>query len=78
MKAATKLLIRRLAREDGARAAASTRRSGAEAAPVVRAGETASLRLPFSYAPYRLQAANRWWRESAAPAAATERKRRKR
>lgn len=78
MKAATKLLIRRLAREEETRAIASVRRSGAGPAPVVRAGETASLRLPFTYTPYRLQAADRWWRESAGAVTTTERKRRQR
>jgi hypothetical protein len=78
MKAATKLLIRRLAREEEARAIASVRRASAGAAPVVRVGETASLRLPFTYAPYRLQAADRWWRESAATVTTPERKRRQR
>lgn len=75
MKAATKLLIRRMAREEEARAVASLRRPGANPTPVVRAGEAATLRLPFSYTPYRLQAADRWWRESG-PTPAADRKRR--
>jgi hypothetical protein len=78
MKAATKLLIRRLAREEEARrAVASVRRPGGDPAPVVRTGENSSLRLPFTYTPYRLQAADRWWRESS-PVTAPERKRRQR
>jgi hypothetical protein len=65
MKAATKLLARRAAREREARGVAHLREHTLPSPAPLRANDHSRLTLPLSYAPYRLQAANRWWREIA-------------
>jgi hypothetical protein len=59
MKAATKVLVRRMAREREARALENVRVGPSDA----RVNDRPGLHLPLTYAPYRLQAADRWWRE---------------
>ena len=61
MKAATKILIRRIARAREAEDLRAVRsRDRVTFADVRFRGQ----QLPLSLAPYRLQAAGRWWRES--------------
>lgn len=61
MKAATKVLVRRIARAREAEELRAVRsRDSVTFADVRFRGQT----LPLSFAPYRLQAADRWWRES--------------
>lgn len=72
MKAATKLLMRRAARARETEIVRSVRsRENCTAA------DDSYLRqqLPLSLAPYRLQAADRWWRETGSGANDHTRKR---
>jgi len=70
MKAATKLLMRRAARAREIEVLRSLRsRETVTDDPYLR------QQLPLSLAPYRLQAADRWWRETGAPANDPTRKR---
>jgi hypothetical protein len=65
MKAATKLLLRRTGRAQELEMLRSVRASETRPTP-----DDLYLRqqLPLSLAPYRLQAADRWWRETGSPA----------
>jgi hypothetical protein len=65
MKAATKLLARRAAREREVRGVAHLREHTLPAPAPTHVTDHLRRTLPLSYAPYRLQAANRWWRELA-------------
>ena len=70
MKAATKLLMRRAARARETEVLRSLRsRETVTDDPYLR------QQLPLSLAPYRLQAADRWWRETGSPANDQTRKR---
>jgi hypothetical protein len=70
MKAATKLLMRRAARAREVEVLRSLRsRETVADDPYLR------QQLPLSLAPYRLQAADRWWRETGSPANEQARKR---
>jgi hypothetical protein len=61
MKPATKVLARRVARAREAEELRAVRaRDSVTFADVRFRGQ----QLPLSFAPYRLQAADRWWRES--------------
>ncbi len=68
MKSATKVLIRRMARDREAREVAALRDALTGEGAFIRAGDDPRVQLPLSRAPYRLQAANRWWRELGLPA----------
>jgi hypothetical protein len=70
MNGATKLLIRRAARAREIEALRSLRsRETVTGDPYLR------QQLPLSLTPYRLQAADRWWRETGSPANDQGRKR---
>jgi hypothetical protein len=61
MKGATKVIVRRMARAREAEDLRAVRsRDSVTFADVRFRGQT----MPLSFAPYRLQAADRWWRES--------------
>jgi hypothetical protein len=71
MRAATKLLMRRAARARETEILRSVRsRENCTAAD-----DHLRQQLPLSLAPYRLQAADRWWRETGSPATEQARKR---
>ena len=72
MKAATKLLLRRTARAQETEMLRGLRASDTRATP-----DDSYLRqqLPLSLAPYRLQAADRWWRETGSSSNDAARKR---
>ena len=72
MKAATRLLLRRTARAQEIEMLRGLRTSETRATP-----NDSYLRqqLPLSFAPYRLQAADRWWRETGSGGSDPSRKR---
>jgi hypothetical protein len=72
MKGATKVLMRRVARAEEAEALRDKRHQPPARLP---AGEYLREHLPLSLAPYRLQAADRWWQEVGSASAETSRKR---
>ena len=72
MKGATKVLLRRVARAEEAEALRGARHQPPARLP---AGEYLREHLPLSFAPYRLQAADRWWQEVGSAAVETTRKR---
>ncbi|MCC7177417.1 MAG: hypothetical protein IT177_03410 [Acidobacteria bacterium] len=72
MKGATKVLMRRLARAEEAKALRGVRH---DPPPRMPAGEYLREQLPLSFAPYRLQAADRWWHEVGSASVETTRKR---
>ena len=63
MKGATRLLMRHQARTRETSAIRSLRQQAAEGFTEDR---HLGRQLPLSMAPYRLQAADRWWRENGA------------
>jgi hypothetical protein len=72
MKGATKVLMRRVARAEEAKALREVRHQPPARLP---AGEYLREHLPLSFAPYRLQAADRWWHEVGSASVETTRKR---
>jgi hypothetical protein len=72
MKAATKLLARRTARTREAQDLRSLRRQDAAS---IAEDKFFGQQLPMSLAPYRLQAADRWWRETGSSSIDAARKR---
>lgn len=72
MKGATRILMRRLARAEEARALRVVRHDPPRRLP---AGEYLREQLPLAFAPYRLQAADRWWHEVGSGSVETTRKR---
>ena len=72
MKAATKVLMRRIAR---AREAEDLRAVRARDMVTFADVRFRGQQLPLSLAPYRLQAADRWWRESCQAQSDTRAKR---
>jgi hypothetical protein len=74
-RAATKVLLRRLEGEREARTTAGLRAGPPGGSAIDRTEYHPSRHLPFSYAPYRLQAADRWWRELGLMSAESQRRR---
>jgi len=72
MKGATKVLTRRKARAQEAEALRALRHEPPARLP---AGEYLRELLPLSFAPYRLQAADRWWHEVGSTSVEPTRKR---
>ena len=72
MKGATKVLMRRVARAEEAEALRGVRHQPPARMP---AGEYLREHLPLSFAPYRLQAADRWWNEVGSSSGESTRKR---
>jgi len=73
MKAATKLLVRRVVRARETDVLRSLR--SREEACTVTDDPYLRQQLPLSLAPYRLQAADRWWRETGSGSSDPARKR---